>query len=242
MPPPRRRGAPARLAGAAGPRGLGQAQGERALEGDAAEGAVHRHRAPRAGGADPGRADERPRPGGDGPDARGAARAAAPGEDARPLQPPDGDGGADLRPRGPHQPRREDPGRLGGGGEGPARPQRRRPLLRRRRELPRRPARRPPPRRLRPLRGDPAPGRRRSPGRAQGGGGAAAGEPVRDRGAEPARHLRGSGSPATSAGSREPPAGGGPARVHGARALQGLHHRHRARAVAAGRAHRSSPY
>ena len=67
------------VARAPGPRRLAQAQDQRAVEGHAAEGAVHRHGAAPARGADPGRADERPRPRGHGRDARGAARPAARG-------------------------------------------------------------------------------------------------------------------------------------------------------------------
>ena len=48
---------------------------------------------------------ERPRPGGRRPGARRAARAAPPGQDAGPVQPPDGDGRAAVRLDRAHQPR-----------------------------------------------------------------------------------------------------------------------------------------
>ena len=74
------------LARAARARRLAEEEDERALEGHAAEGAVHRHRAARAGRADHGRADERPRPRGHGRDARGDAGPAP--QAARPSSSP----------------------------------------------------------------------------------------------------------------------------------------------------------
>ncbi len=139
--PGRGRSAHGPLARAPGPRGLAQEEGQRALQGHAAEGAVHRHRAARARGADPRRAHERPRPRGHGPDARGAPRPEAAGQDPRPVEPSDGDGGAALRPGGPHPQGPEDSRRDGGRREAAARQEHAGLVLRRRRLVPREPAR-----------------------------------------------------------------------------------------------------
>ena len=220
-------------------------QGQRALEGDAAEGAVHRHRAARARGADPRRADERPRPGGDGPDARGAARASG-GRARRSCSPATRwrrwSGCATAWPsstaarRSSTGPVSEVKTRYGKNTRGA--------LLRRRRRAswPALPgvakvtdfgryvevqiaATAPIPRTC----------CRQAAARLRR-------EPVRDRGAEPARHLRGARSTGHGAERRrvsrhEPAVADRPARVPGARALQGLRHRHRAGAAAHGRAH-----
>ena len=74
-------------------------------------------------------------PVGDGRDARGDPRPAPRGHHDRAVEPPDGDGREAVRPRGAHQPRREDPRRRGLRGEGPPRQEHRGARLRGRRLL-----------------------------------------------------------------------------------------------------------
>ena len=86
-------------------RGPGGAQGRAALEGQPAEGPVHRRGPPRPAGDAHGRAVHRPRPGQRDAPPRGVPRAARPRPDRRVLDPPDGGRrgavrvGRDRRPR-----------------------------------------------------------------------------------------------------------------------------------------------
>ena len=82
------------VAGTAGAGRLGAQEGARPVEGDAAEGPVHRHGPPRAGTADPGRAVQRPGPDQSGRAGVDRAGAAGQGDDDPLLDPPDGASGA----------------------------------------------------------------------------------------------------------------------------------------------------
>ena len=78
-------------------RGPGGPQGRAALEGQPAEGPVHRRGPPRPAGDAHGRAVHRPRPGQRDAPARGVPRAAGPRPDRRVLDPPDGGRGGAVR-------------------------------------------------------------------------------------------------------------------------------------------------
>ncbi|CAA9356364.1 MAG: ABC transporter, ATP-binding protein, partial [uncultured Gemmatimonadetes bacterium] len=100
-----------RLAGADGAGRLARGKGGDALQGDAAEGAVHRHRHPQARAADPGRAPVRPGPGEPGGAARHHPPAPEGRQDGHLQHPQHGPGGAALRARLHHRPGPQGAGR-----------------------------------------------------------------------------------------------------------------------------------
>ena len=84
--------------------GAAQVQDRGAVEGHAAEGAAHRHRAPQARPADPRRAVLRPRSAQPGAVPRPAPRLPAAGQERHPLHPRHGARRADVRPHLPDLP------------------------------------------------------------------------------------------------------------------------------------------